>query len=431
MAMAYNMASMGLPPGMYYSMPGDSGMPSTQSAFPGMQQPTMMPVAAHSRGIPQSLPRTMTMPVQTTTIDNTFYTSFPQTSVSAVKSTPLYQPRQMMERPNQPTPPPQKQAVTVKTENPTPTKKSKKRLKDPNAPKKPPPAFLKWSIEERGEIKKVLGNISPSEMSKELGHRWGVLNPEIKEFYKQRYSLEKIEYDKAKAAFIPNGDYVKPVTQRRRTRKTKKFRDPAAPRKPPPAFLKWAMEERNVIKAEVGPLKPGDMGKELGRRWAQLNPQVKLHFQERYKEEKKEYDILRGKYEPSKRALALLGKTALKKPPPTFLKWSMFERVEIKKELGNLSFTEMGKELGRRWAAITPEVKAVYKEKYEQEKLEYEAQCNSGNHGISPKVEQQDIMPEYKPLMPEYKPEYKNPGQTIVYKEQNINLSSGKVSFTI
>jgi len=429
--MTYNMASMGLPPGMYYSMPGDSGMPSTQSAFPGMQQPTMMPVAAHSRGIPQSLPRTMTMPVQTTTtIDNTFYTSFPQTSVSGVKSTPLYQPRQMMERQNQPTPPPQKQVVAVKTENPSPTKKTKKRLKDPNAPKKPPPAFLKWSIEERGEIKKVLGNISPSEMSKELGHRWGVLNPEIKEFYKQRYSLEKIEYDKAKAAFIPNGDYVKPVTQRRRTRKTKKFRDPAAPRKPPPAFLRWAMEERNVIKAEVGPLKPGEMGKELGRRWAQLNPQVKLHFQDRYKEEKKEYDVARGKYEPSKRALALLGpgKTALKKPPPTFLKWSMFERVEIKKELGNLSFTEMGKELGRRWAAITPEVKAVYKEKYEQEKMEYEAQCNLGkdyhapHHALThaPKVEQHDHITEYK-----------NVGQTIVYKEQTINLTSGKVSFTI
>lgn len=402
--MAYNMASMGLPPGMYYSMPGDSGMPSTQSAFPGMQQPTMMPVAAHSRGIPQTIPRTISMPVQTTTIDNTFYTNFPQTSVSGVKSTPLYQPRQI-ERPNpqQPGPPPGmhvKQVVAIKTENPSPTKKTKKRIKDPNAPKKPPPAFLKWSIEERGEIKKVLGNISPSEMSKELGHRWGVLNPEIKEFYKQRYSLEKIEYDKAKAAYIPNGDYVKPVVQRRRTRKTKKFRDPAAPRKPPPAFLKWAMEERNVIKVEVGPLKPGEMGKELGRRWAQLNPQVKLHFQEGYREEKKVYDLARGKYEPSKRALALLGKTALKKPPPTFLKWSMFERVEIKKELGNLSFTEMGRELGRRWAAITPEVKAVYKEKYEQEKMEYEAQCNQGGNN-SPhllKVE--------------------NQGQNIVYKEQ-------------
>jgi len=381
--------SMSVPAEMYYNMPGTSGMvPSSQSAFPGLQQPTLMPVQAHSRGVPETLPRTM----------NTSLYSIPQTSATGVKSTVLYQPTnpwrgtatnyntKAVALPAKPA------AVGKKSKNTnTVATTTRKRIKDPNAPKKPPPAFLKWAIEERVEVKRILGSISPSEMSKELGHRWSILNPAIKEVYKQKYKLEKVEYDKLKAGYVPNEKYFAPV-KKRRSRKTKKYRDPNAPRKPPPAFLKWSMEERNVIKAEIGPLKPADMGRELGTRWRQLNVQVKLHFQEQYKEDKRQYDLARGKYEPSKQARALVGKIMLKKPPPTFLKWSMYERIEIKKNMGNLSFTEMGKELGRRWANITPEVKAVYKEKYEQEKLEYEAQCQGEENLHNFKKEQQTII---------------------------------------
>jgi len=398
--------SMGLPPGMYYNMPADSGVHPTQSAFPGMQQPTMIPVAAHSRGMPQSLPKNMAMPVQApTTIDNSFYTSFSQKSACGAKSTVPYKPIDPFRgsahaRDNNSAP--TKYVVAKKSKNSS-TQPKQKRVKDPAAPKKPPPAFLKWSIKERQEVKRVLGNISPAEVSKELGHRWSNLNPAIKDVYKQKYIQEKAEYDKCKAAYVPSGEYMALPKQKRRSRKTKRYRHPNAPRKPPPAFLKWSMEERDVIKAEIGPLKPADMGKELGRRWGQLNAQVKLHFQEQYKEEKRKYDIERGKYEPIKQAGASYGKTALKKPPPTFLKWAMFERIEIKKNLGNLSFTEMGKELGRRWAIITPEVKAVYKEKYEQEKLEYEAMCQGdGNQVVV------DLKKE----------------QSVIYHEERLNLST-------
>merc|ERR1712172_239233 len=227
MAMAQWPASMGsIAPGMYYGMPG-GGLTSSQPAFPGMQPQSMMPIAA----------------------DNSW--AFPQTS-GVTKVT--YQPQ------NRPSAP--KKYVAKKSTSPS--KKGTKRVKDPNHPKKPPPAFLKWATEERGEIKKQLGNLAPPDMSKELGHRWASLNPEVKQFYQERYAVDKMEYDRAKKVYKSGmpGDPNQPLqlapprpvgasggqnyndpVKKKRSKKGRRMKDPNAPKKPAPAFLKWSMQE--------------------------------------------------------------------------------------------------------------------------------------------------------------------------------------------
>jgi len=413
MAMAQWPAAMGaIPPGMYYGMP--TAVPakalSTQSAFPGMQQPTMMPIAAHSRNIPQSLaqsiprgiPHSMAggmghpSPGPPPIIENRW--DFPSQN-SAVKSTPMYQ----VVRPQAPpssSPAPIEEREIKKEVGAAPI----------NLPTKPPPAFLKWSIEERQEIKKQMGNLSFAEMGRELGNRWAALNPEVKQFYQERYVVEKEEYDKATA-------HLNPQTGSTKKKKGRKNRDPGAPKKPPPMFLKWSMEERSVIKEELGPLKPGDMGKELGRRWAVLHPDVKQLYADRYKQEKKEYDVARGKYKPGGNGDGKKFKTC-KKPPPPFLKWSQFERLEIKKELGNLSFTEMGRELGKRWGAITPEVKQVYKEKYKQEKDQYDAQCRE-DRGEPQQQQQHQLQLQQQPQQQQPQQQQQQPQQQQPQQQQH------------
>jgi len=416
-------ASMGaIPPGMYYGMP--TAVPakalSSQSAFPGMQQPTMMPIAAHSRNIPQSLAQSIPRGIPHSMASQMGHPSpgpppivenrwdFPNQN-SAVKSTPMYQ-----VRPEALSAPP--------SSSPAPMEREIKTEKDPAAPTKPPPAFLKWSIEERVEIKKQLGNLSFAEMGKELGNRWASLNPEVKQFYQERYLVEKADFDKASAAYsgtmgIPSGSGKK---------KGRKNRDPGAPKKPAPMFLKWSMEERSVIKEELGPLKPGDMGKELGRRWAVLHPDVKQLYADRYKQEKKEYDVLRGKYKPGVNgAGGNKGIRTCKKPPPPFLKWSQFERLEIKKEMGNLSFTEMGRELGKRWASITPEVKQVYKEKYKQEKDQYDAQCREDRGEPQQQLQlQQQQPPQQQQQQQQQQPQVQQQQQQQHHQQQHHLIHS-------
>jgi len=366
MAMAQWPATLGSTPGMYYGMPG-GGLTSSQPAFPGMQphSVSMVPIAAHSRGMV-----TTSAPIAPPPGNSWAFP--PAREVN----------RNTYQQQNEP--PAQKKPVAKKTKSPSKRGPNKK-VKDPNHPKRPPSAFLKWAQEERDGIKSQLGSLSPSDMSKELGHRWAALHPEVKQFYQDRYAIDKIEYDRAKEAYksgmpidqnqplslpAPGGGQNENGKVKRRRFK-KKLRDPNAPKKPAPAFLKWSMAERDGIKQELGNLKPGEMGKELGRRWAVLNPEIKQIYHDRYQEDKKAYDEARGNYNPSAEYIRQRGQGPPKKPPPSFLKWSMYERDEIKKEMGKLSPPEMGKELGRRWAALTPEVKQVYKERYNQENEMY------------------------------------------------------------
>merc|ERR1712241_1533782 len=247
-------------------------------------------------------------------------------------------------------------------------KRSKKgrRMKDPNAPKKPAPAFLKWSMQERDAIKQDLGNLKPGDMGKELGRRWAELNPGIKQLYHERYQQDKKDYNEAKGQYNPSQEFLRQ-------------KGSGAPKKPPPSFLKWSMYERVEVKKDLGNISVTEMGKELGRRWAALTPEVKQVYKERYHQEKEMYNQAMANYVPSEHEMSLKkvkqskrDPNTPKKPAPAFLKWSVDERTEVKKQLGNLSPAEISKELGKRWANLAPEVKQFYQERYAVEKEEWD-----------------------------------------------------------
>ena len=89
-----------------------------------------------------------------------------------------------------------------------PTGKIKK-IKDANAPKKPVSAFLRWSSVQREELKDELGHLSVTEKSKELGRRWGVLPPEQKQIYQDKYDQEKIVYDNRMREYKPSEEFLR------------------------------------------------------------------------------------------------------------------------------------------------------------------------------------------------------------------------------
>ena len=62
-----------------------------------------------------------------------------------------------------------------------------KMKKDPNAPKKPlSPYFLFWQ-DERLKVKAQFPDYSITEEAKEVGRRWKVIDPALKQAYQQKY----------------------------------------------------------------------------------------------------------------------------------------------------------------------------------------------------------------------------------------------------
>ncbi|KAK9687157.1 Non-histone chromosomal protein 6 [Basidiobolus ranarum] len=70
-----------------------------------------------------------------------------------------------------------------------------KKAKDPNAPKKPNTPYLLFCQEQREQIKSDNPDISPQEVTKELGAAWGHITPNRKEQYAQRYQAEMKKYN--------------------------------------------------------------------------------------------------------------------------------------------------------------------------------------------------------------------------------------------
>ena len=63
-------------------------------------------------------------------------------------------------------------------------------------------------------------------------------------------------------------------------RKLKK-RDPNAPKRPLSAYMEFAKVERSKILADAGPLSLVETGRELGRRWRNLDTSQKAAFEEK------------------------------------------------------------------------------------------------------------------------------------------------------
>merc|ERR1712106_32920 len=159
-------------------------------------------------------------------------------------------------------------------------KLNQKPMKDPNAPKKPLSAYFLFSQEERLKVKGENPDYSITEVAKELGRRWATLSPPLKTQYEQRYQDARKVYDQEMSHYKPQ----------------KKKKDPNAPKQPLSAYFIFSTEERLKVKDENPNYSICEVAKELGRRWAEMDPSVKQKYQQRAEEERQKYDVDMASY---------------------------------------------------------------------------------------------------------------------------------------
>ena len=79
----------------------------------------------------------------------------------------------------------------------------------------------------------------------------------------------------------------------------KTLKDPSAPKRPLSSFLLFAGEERPRVVAELGNISVGEVGKELGRRWALLDKDSKGKYETAHMEDKARYEQEKENYQQS------------------------------------------------------------------------------------------------------------------------------------
>lgn len=157
------------------------------------------------------------------------------------------------------------------------------------------------------------------------------------------------------------GQQMKPIS--------KPMKDPNAPKKPLSAYFLFSQEERLKVKNEYPDYSITEVAKELGRRWATLDPGLKQSYENRYQDSRKQYETALSAYKPQKKKK---DPNAPKQPLSAYFLFSQEERLKVKGEHPNHSICEVAKELGRRWAEMAPEVKQRYQQMAEEGRQKYD-----------------------------------------------------------
>lgn len=113
-------------------------------------------------------------------------------------------------------------------------------------------------------------------------------------------------------------------------------------------FIAFSMEERKKIVAENPSLKSdiGKVGKMVGERWRKLTDAEKSKYKGRAgtrkaKKERKEVERKDKKRKGTRRALS------------GYMKFVKAERKNVMNENPKMAFGDVGKELGKRWRAMS------------------------------------------------------------------------------
>jgi len=106
------------------------------------------------------------------------------------------------------------------------------------------------------------------------------LSPPLKTQYEQRYQDARKVYDQEMSHYKPQ----------------KKKKDPNAPKQPLSAYFIFSTEERLKVKDENPNYSICEVAKELGRRWAEMDPAIKQRYQQRAEEERQKYDVDMASY---------------------------------------------------------------------------------------------------------------------------------------
>jgi len=162
---------------------------------------------------------------------------------------------------------------------------------------------------------------------------------------------------------------VVPKKPKKVKRKKGQKKDKNAPKRAMSAFFLFAQDERPKVKAANPSASIGDIGKELGARWANCPAGAKAGYEKKAAALKVKQQAEMAKYKAAK-AKAAGPKRALS----AFFIFAADERPKVVAANPSASIGEIGKELGARWARASGAVKAAYQAKSDKDKARYAAE---------------------------------------------------------
>lgn len=210
-----------------------------------------------------------------------------------------------------------------------------------------------------------------------------------KNAYAQKYNVPKKNYDNAFKAW----QKANPGVQLNKNRKIidenaekKVKKDKNAPKAAKSAYIFFCADHRPAIMKKNPEIKFGEVGKALGAKWKSLNENQKTKYKNAAKLDKSRFNgemLAYNKTKSQELEKANNGKKKKDKNVPkaaksAYLVFCAETRASVVKRHPNLTFGEIGKQLGAKWKSLTQSQKNKFenaamldKVRYDKEMVEY------------------------------------------------------------
>ncbi|XP_050299586.1 high mobility group protein DSP1-like isoform X2 [Anthonomus grandis grandis] len=145
-------------------------------------------------------------------------------------------------------------------------------------------AFFVQTCREEHKKKHPEENVVFAEFSKKCAERWKTMLDKEKKRFHEMAETDKKRYDTEMQSYTP------PKGEKQRGKKRKQQKDPNAPKRSLSAFFWFSNDERAKVKAQNPEYGVGDIAKELGRRWADADPEARAKFEALADKDKARYE---------------------------------------------------------------------------------------------------------------------------------------------
>jgi len=183
----------------------------------------------------------------------------------------------------------------LKTEIEKIVPKREKKLKDPNAPKKPLSGYLLFAKDVRKE------NPETKMATKAIAEMWKELDEGKKAKYNKKSKKASEAYKAQIAEYVrPSEEVLASLEINKKKPRKKREKDPDAPKRPTTAYMFYKKEARGKMKEKYPEMDKVEMQAKIIKKWKKMTDEDKADFNKMAEREKKKYKKALEKYEAGK-----------------------------------------------------------------------------------------------------------------------------------
>jgi len=274
---------------------------------------------------------------------------------------------------------------------------AKKANRDPNAPKRNLSAYLLYQNSMRAQFKAMNPGMTFGQLAKYTSAMYSDLSPSEKEAWVARAESDKARYLQQLASYIAppgfdqKGDAIDSPMYARPGRKGKPKRDPNAPKRNLSAYLLYQNGMREQFKTENPGMTFGQLAKYTSHMYKNLTPDEKATWEARAQQDKTRFEAQMAVYVPppghDARGVLIADQVpkkrtkrgprdpaAPKRASGAYVFFTNVMRPQVLKEYPGIRFVELGKVMGVRWRALTPEEKRRFEDMAAEDKVRYQVE---------------------------------------------------------